>query len=272
MKDFWKFLGVFGSISSIIGIALAIHFFNLTKEIREPFFFDYPVKTKLIESKFLNDAPFKIFRLNGEEIKRDVSSSTFYFWNQGKKPIRTEDILDSLIVSLYDSSEILKFEVLGQSREVCKFNLVQINKHQLKLDFNIVEQFDGCVAQIIYIGDANQKLQIKGNIEGVKVFNSTTHKNETLIRILFSLLSGCILLLFAVIIAATFIKYIDKDHDFTYALMFHMLFKRGIKKSWKSYLIFLTFVALSFFYMTIRNIPSKNIENMVPSEIRKVLY
>ena len=270
MNNFWKILGVFGSIASIISIGLAFYFYNLAKETREPFFFDYPVKTKIIESKFLSDAPFKIFRLNGEEIKKDINSATFYFWNQGKKPIRTVDILDSLVVSLSASSEILKCQILGQSREVCKFKLFEIDKNHRKLDFNIAEQFDGFVAQLIYIGEANQKIEINGNIEGVKKFNSTLNNNVIIIRIFYSLLVGLIVFTLALIFTVISSRHKDKNSNVTFQGLIRLLFSEEIRK--KGNLI-VWFVIIAFFlflfHISKDYVPSK-VENLVPNEIRKI--
>jgi len=162
MNRFWKFLGIFGSICSIIGLYLAFFFYNQTKETREPFFIESPIKSKLIETKNIEKAPFKIYRYDNTEINNDVTSTTLYLWNQGKKPIKSTDILDSLLISLPDSCEILKIEIIGQTRDVCNISLIQINKNQVKLNFNIIEHLDGFIAQLIYIGNSNQNLRNNG--------------------------------------------------------------------------------------------------------------
>jgi len=270
MNVFWKTLGIFGSIASIVGIGLAFYFYNLTKETREPYFYDYPVKTKVIESKFLSEAPFKIFRLNGEEIKKDISSSTFYFWNQGKKPIKTADILDSLVISLSASSEILKFQILGQSRNVCQFKLFQIDKNHLKLYFNIAEQFDGCVAQLIYIGEANQKIEINGNIEGVKKFNSTSSNNVIIIRIFYSLLVGLIFMTLVLFLTVISYRHEDKNINITFLGLIHLLFSAEVRRKGNLIVWFVIIALFLLLFHISKNFLPPKVESLVPTEIRKI--
>ena len=191
----WKVIGILGSISSIIGIGLAVYFYNLSNEKKEPYFFDDEIKTKIVDSKNINKAPIKIYRSNGEEIVEDVSSTNFYFWNNGRQPIRKEDILDSLVVSLDSTAEILKYELISTSREVCDIDLNQVSKNKLKIDFKILEKNDGLIGQVIFTGNPKQVLKLNGHVEGIRDFKSVESENNFYFTLFLSLSSGILLLI-----------------------------------------------------------------------------
>jgi len=270
MNRFWKFLGIFGSICSIIGLYLAFFFYNQTKETREPFFIESPIKSKLIETKNIEKAPFKIYRYDNTEINNDVTSTTLYLWNQGKKPIKSTDILDSLLISLPDSCEILKIEIIGQTRDVCNISLIQINKNQVKLNFNIIEHLDGFIAQLIYIGNSNQNLSISGNIEGVKNFNTSTNKNNQLKKILLTIFIS-ISIFFIVVIALRFLlKVIDK-REISYSEIIKIFFKAKMKDIILATFLFILINLSIFVLIDGSKLFSNKVEDIVPIEIKDIL-
>ena len=248
MPNMWKVIGILGSISSIIGICLAVYFYNLSNEEKEPYFFDDEIKTKLVDSENINKAPIKIYRSNGEEIVEDVSSTNFYFWNNGRQPIRKEDILDSLVVSLDSTAEILKYELISTSREVCDIDLNQVGKNKLKIDFKILEKNDGLIGQVIFAGNPKQVLKLNGHIEGVRNFKSVESENNFYFILFLSLISGISLIiisfggvvLFARLRAGTKSKYINqaiadmykgKDKEFIVFILIHLLLLSTISYS-----------------------------------------
>jgi len=269
MKNLWKFLGIFGSISSIIGILLSFYFYNQAKENKEPFFYENPIKTKLIESKYLSDAPFKIVRLDSSEIKQDVCSTTFYFWNQGRKSIKRADILDSLIVSLPNSCEILKFKILGQSRDVCKISLKRIDKNNIKLDFDIIETLDGFLGQITFIGSSDQNLKLNGNIEGVKSFNSSTDNKNFLLIIGFSILFSLLLFVIMALTVSIFIRATEKDKVSLPRILKIIFFDK--RTSLKYYIGMIFFSILFSIMISKSKLYSIDVNNVVPSEVREIL-
>jgi len=266
MNNFWKYVGIIGSISSIIGIGLAIYYFNLSKENREPFFIEDTIKSVLIDSSKVNNAPFKIFRINGEEINENVTSSTVYFWNQGRKPIKQQDILDSLIIELPVECEILKCDIIGESREICDFKLQQIHRNKVKLDFKIIEELDGFMAQIIYIGSPKAKVQFSGHIEGVKKINIVYKSNFILKLLLKTVVIWTISFFIIPIIFFLYSRY-KGDTDSMKEIVLFTLSPQQLKSSQLFYLLLLI-SAFLISYSTIQK-PS-NTGDLIPKEIQVI--
>lgn len=105
----------------------------------------------------------------GRELTTNVSGITVYFWNDGKLPIKSEDILEPLGVQLDPTCEILDVRVLKVSRPVTGFSFSQAadsSKNLLPISFKILEQRDGAALQIIYAGPPAARLRIAGVIAG----------------------------------------------------------------------------------------------------------
>ncbi len=170
-KRYW-----FGIMLAVITIAASFivghYFYKKSISSPEPVFLLDPVRTKIIESNRLVDTPLRVVRANGDEIKGNVTSVRFYFWNNGRKSIKKSNILEPLVITLDDpNGEILDYKILKLSRKVVKpvvsLNSVDPNK-SLLLSFAILEQGDGLTGQVIYRGEPEGKLVICGTIEGVR--------------------------------------------------------------------------------------------------------
>lgn len=178
-------------IHLFIGYALTIFGFGLTyyiykaplKEVDPTFILER--NTQLIVSKdLISAAPLKIVKPNGEEVKSNVYSQTFYFFNQGKETISKEKILEPLFLSINDStSKILDFRILKESRSVIDSRLLldSVSKSKVWIDFRLLEEDDGIAGQILYASDNSSflPLQINGTIAGYPKPFSTYYKSKT---------------------------------------------------------------------------------------------
>ena len=140
----------------------------------EPVFVVDPTRTRLLDSSRAFLAPIRVLRRDGTEVHRDLTAVTFYFWNAGRAPIRREHILKPLLITLTDStSAILDFSLLSVSRDVTRLRVLPLSTsphlgRTLRLDFQILEQGDGGVGQILYEGNPAASLTIDGVVEGAK--------------------------------------------------------------------------------------------------------
>ena len=162
----------FGIITIVITVSVPYYFYKKSISLPEPVFLLDPVRTKIIESDRFIDTPLRVVRANGDEIKGNVTSVRFYFWNNGRKSIKKSNILEPLVITLDDpNGEILDYKILKCSRKVVEpvvgLNSVDPNKNLL-LSFAILEQGDGLTGQVIYRGEPEAKLVICGAIEGVR--------------------------------------------------------------------------------------------------------
>lgn len=168
LKRYW-----FGIVGILIGCLGVFYSVQKSKYEREPIFLLDSVRTEIINKQIISETSVRVIKSDGTEVTNDLTALRFYFWNDGKKPIKKEDILEPLFLQLSDSSsEIIDYRVLKLSRDVTGFQLSRDKlkeKNVLSIDFRILEKDDGITGQIIYSGNPNSMLLMKGTIEGVKV-------------------------------------------------------------------------------------------------------
>lgn len=187
VREFAKrnWLGILAIVGVFIGITsplLTIYFYKRTIAPPEPVFLIDPSRTVIVDSDRFFEAPLRIIRSNGDEIKGDVTSVRFYFWNDGRKSIKNSNILEPLVVTLDDpNGEILDYKILKCSRRVVnplvERNSTEPNK-SLDLSFSILEQNDGLTCQVIYGGNPEASLEIDGTIEGSRISTGATIKRR----------------------------------------------------------------------------------------------
>jgi len=167
-----NWLGLLGILIGVIGLVACFYVYNLSKSTREPVFLVDPTRTEIIDSERFSETPLQIIRPNGDEIKGDITSALFYFWNKGKKPIKFADILEPISIHLRDDKgEILDYKILKISRKITHLKIernLSNPKSSLVVSFNILEQNDGMTCQLIYKGKPTAVFSISGTIEGVK--------------------------------------------------------------------------------------------------------
>ena len=169
LKRNW--FGLLGITIGIASLTLSLYVYRISGIPPSPFFLVDPIRTDVIDSDRLSETPIRILKLNGEEIRGNVTSKRFYFWNDSRKPIKASNILEPLVVTLNNpNSEILDYAILKYSRQVVRpvLNRNLMNeKRSLSLSFDILEFQDGLTGQVIYTGDPNTDIIISGTIEGV---------------------------------------------------------------------------------------------------------
>jgi hypothetical protein len=97
----------------------------------------------------------------------------FYFWNNGRLPIKAENIRRPLRVVLDDDQgEILDFKLINVTRpDVTGVRIVRDRddpRRALELTFGILEELDGFTSQLVFAGKAKSNIKVDGVIEGVK--------------------------------------------------------------------------------------------------------
>lgn len=159
-----------GLIIGVVGIVLAVYYYQQSAREREPSFVTDPVKTEILKSTEVVGVPIRVTRIDGTEIKSDLSAVRFYLWNNGKEPIRDTHILRQISIRLDDpNARILYPTLLKISREVTDASVVVDPKNPEKVllvNFKILEKDDGMTGQIIYEGKPDANLIVSGVIEG----------------------------------------------------------------------------------------------------------
>jgi len=158
-----------------ISIILAIYFYLESIENRELVYSYDSSPTQILDSEDIKTAPIKVFRDDGTEITSDLYVESLRFWNNGKKSIKKENILQPLILNCYDTStEILDVRIIKTSRDICDLSLKPRNNtnDSFIIDFHILEKGDGGTIQVIYEGKRTNDYTIKGIIEGAKTIKN----------------------------------------------------------------------------------------------------
>jgi hypothetical protein len=156
-----------GIIFGLVGVILAIYFYNASRATRELSFYCYPVKTSLIRTELL---PSIEIYIDKEKIQDDISIVQVALYNMGKKPIETTDILDAIKIYTDPRAKIIDAIVTKVSREIIGFNLDKTNLDEgyLGVSWRTLEQNDGAIIQIAYLGGPNISLLIEGIIKEQK--------------------------------------------------------------------------------------------------------
>ncbi len=179
-SPFWAIFGIVAGIASLISIPLAFYFYFESKEYPELTFTVHPVRAVLLQKGQSSNLSASF---EGKSLEGDVTTAQVAVWNNGKKAIKTENILNSqrsIQIQTENTIPILEAKIRKVSREVveCTLNTEQIAKGIIFVSWQIFEQNDGCVIQIIYEGNQNVKFQVNGSIEGQNLISRVEPKDK----------------------------------------------------------------------------------------------
>jgi len=169
LRDNWLAIAL-----ALAGVASSYYFYLRGQEVRQPVFVVDPVRAYIFDSEAASDG-LRVIAPQSDDLKDtaviegDVTALRFYFWNAGNRPIRKEDILRRLRLSLGDDqAQVLSVRLLKVSRaDIVDARLFSEEDRSVAVDFRILEQGDGFSGQIIFAGDPAAQLSVDGVIEGV---------------------------------------------------------------------------------------------------------
>jgi hypothetical protein len=162
-----------GIVLGIFGIAATAYFARRYSEKKRPRFYT-TTELKIARSE---DAPDDIaISYKGKNVAR-VYSTIVWFWNAGRKPLKSEDLRTSqpLEIRLKDeneSLEILDVSVPKTSREAIRFKAQKCDNACVSVGFDFIDHNDGGVIEIMHTGSLQTHVNFSGIIlgapEGVK--------------------------------------------------------------------------------------------------------
>ncbi|MCW7467821.1 hypothetical protein [Leptospira levettii] len=226
---------------TLISFILAIYFYLETKKEREPFFISSNYNEPILKNYKIDtedDLDFKIILKTDRgknQIKGNIYSSKIYFWNNGKESIKSENILQNLIIYPEKKSKILSVRILKETRpEITKFS-VDLNNEQneINLSFNILEQNDGVTIQVIYNGDESEKLLLRGTIESVKEIKISNKFSEPIsisLAVVYTTIGLILLGILLVILILLLNKLFIKFYQLLYSLTKLEFFRNQLQK------------------------------------------
>lgn len=158
-------VGLFGTIFSILGVTIAIYIYLSMKTERKLTYYIHPVKAIVLKS---GKASCLRVLYDNREIKTDVTTTQVAIWNRGRKSIRTGDILSGVKILTEPRVPILEATIRKYSRSIIEFSLDKSDfaEGEVPISWKILEQNDGVVIQLTYAGPPTVNIAVEGTLEG----------------------------------------------------------------------------------------------------------
>jgi len=158
-------VGIIGSVASIVGVLLAVYFYFLSVRSPELVYYVNPARAVVVTQ---GTASRLSVLFDGRQISQDVTASQVAIWNRGREPIRQAAILKPIIIQTYPKAPILEATIRKKSREVVNLQMEQtrLSEGEVSLKWNILEKGDGAVVQLVYAGGPGVQIRCDGVIEG----------------------------------------------------------------------------------------------------------
>lgn len=158
-------IAIVGLLSSLISIPLAIYLYVLTNRYPELVYYVSPARAIVVTQA---TASRLAVSFDGRPITQDVTAAQMAIWNRGKEAIRPQSVLQPVVIRTDGKVPILEATIRKKSREIVQLELKQsrIASGELELSWNILEDGDGGVLQIVYAGGPNIGIHATGVLEG----------------------------------------------------------------------------------------------------------
>lgn len=157
-------LAIIGLFTTIIAAIIAYYFFLESQKLSVLTYYIHPVKAIVIDST--RSSKFEIY-YDGKEIKSSITTVQIAIWNEGNLAIKMDDVLKDIIIKTKNGTPILEATIRNQTRDVINFKLdsQDIQNGRLGVRWKILEESDGGIIQITYIGSPNTLFEFEGIVE-----------------------------------------------------------------------------------------------------------
>lgn len=140
-------------------------------------YYVHPVKAAIVKSGKVS----KLTTIYADKpIKTDITAAQIGLWNQGKLPIKASNILQSIVLYTADNAPILEASIRKVSRDVIKLQLQtdESESGRIAISWQILEQNDFGIIQLIYAGSPDVGIRLSGIIEGQKQIEQVIFKQR----------------------------------------------------------------------------------------------
>lgn len=187
-------VGITGTVASVLSLALAIWFYTLSVRTPDLTALVHSVRTTVVKT---GQASQLSVSFGDRVVDSDVTSVQIQLWNRGKLPIRPSAILKPVELVM-PHTQILEATVKAQTRDIVNFQIdtTALREGRVPVKWDILEQNDGAVIQLIYAGNDTQPVDVQGIIEGQPSVSHATVKDPVSsvsragLRIILSLCGG----------------------------------------------------------------------------------
>jgi hypothetical protein len=158
-------VGGIGTLATIGFGLLSIYLYRRGKKRRGLTYKVHPVRTQIVKA----GAVSRLSVLHdGHEIKTDITAAHIAIWNQGRESIHRADMLRPLIIETADQVPILEATIQMATHDVIglKLDVSQCDQGRLGVSWEILEERDGGIVQMIYAGSPDLQITAQAISEG----------------------------------------------------------------------------------------------------------
>ena len=158
-------LGIIGAIASLIGIPLSVYLYYASREYPQLAYYVHPVKATVVRA---GEASRLAAIFDNRPVETDITAAQIAIWNQGQQAIKKDDVLKPIIIFTENNTPILEATIRKSSREVIQLglNTDELQNGRVTVTWNILENSDGGVIQLIYAGNTDIQITADGIVEG----------------------------------------------------------------------------------------------------------
>jgi len=158
-------VGIVGTAAGIVGLLLTIVFYLRSASYPDLVYLDSTVRTIVVKQGTTSRLGV-VF--DGRPLTQDVTASQVALWNRGRQPIRRAAVLQPVTITTEPRVPILEATIRKTSRDVVGLDLdrTRLADGEVSVSWNILEEGDGGVVQLVYAGDAGTRIRCRGVIEG----------------------------------------------------------------------------------------------------------
>lgn len=156
-------------LAGVLGTILSIYFYIQSEKKRDLAYYVNPAQAVVVKTG--ESSNLHVFFGNHEpshELTSDVTAAQIAVWNEGNESIRPDNVLRQVSIRTNPSVPILEASIRKKSRDVVNVTLDQshLNDGVVGVQWNILEQDDEVIIQIVYAGPPTNQIQASGVIEG----------------------------------------------------------------------------------------------------------
>ena len=196
-------IALVGDVASILGALFGI-FPWWTAPKRDLSYCVYPIKIPIVQTTNTSDVSVSY---KGQPVSGNVTTAEIAIWNAGRQPIRAEDILSPLIVTVGNGVPLFETGLSQVSRGVTECSLSnhgaidmisgkRLGPSSVELHFRILEHNDGVRLRVVYAGTVDAPITLKGVVEGQqspREVKAGDGRRASLLDVLFSIVLTAII-------------------------------------------------------------------------------
>lgn len=202
----------------VLGFGFGIFAYYDTKAVSE---ISYRVSTIKIFDSGVSSPKISVFDDQDRRIKEDIFISEFIVWNSGNTNIPSEKIRIPISFDLINTGRIVDYAIAEQNPEgISKFRLEPISLEnllkRLKLSWTHFDPNYALKIRVIFAGNSDSKIEIKGLVSGINKFKNATHLNiqKAIFYSFITFITSSIGIIFALALLQTLYEKLGKTETY----------------------------------------------------------